>query len=137
MALVILEEELELELSVTGAFCDAGSLELFKRLFHEAVWNRSLETEGIPLGLVLYVDFLQVFIHLGVELLGLLLGGVLVGEFIIEAVSEEVQVGEADEEAGLETGALLGLVNGLDELPFVELLASDRDDAVDLLTAAR
>ena len=57
----------------------------------------------------------------------------MVSKLVVELVAHDAQVGEPDEEAGLESGLLLGFAHRLDKLPLVQLLAGDGDNAVDLL----
>ena len=133
VAFLVLEEELEFELAVAGAFGDALGLEGLERLGNHAVGLRHFESQGVALGLILHVDAHQNLIDLFSKLLGLFLRDALVGELVVELIAEDAQVGEPDEEAGLEAGRFLRLAHRLDELPFVQLLAGDGHDAVDLL----
>ena len=133
VAFLVLEEELEFELAVAGAFGDALGLEGLERFGDHTVGLGHFESQGVALGLVLHVDAHQNLIDLLGELLGLLLRDALVGELVVELIAKDAQVGEPDKEAGLEARGLLRLAHRLDELPLVQLPAGDGHDAVDLL----
>ena len=91
-----------------------------------------VQTERLPLGLVLEVDMLQFLIdHLG-ERVCLLLVDLLIGKLVVEMVLRLPHIGKSDEELGLDTRLFLRLVYRVHELRFVEFLARHGDDAVDL-----
>lgn len=83
---LILQEQVEFELSIAGTFGDTLGFEFLKRLPHQTVCKRVLHTERGTLGSILYIDIFQHFIYNVSKLLRLLLRGLQVGKLIVEMV---------------------------------------------------
>ncbi len=131
-AFLVLHEQVELKLTVTETVLEASGLEAGIGIAEQQVGLGFGQSEGLTLGFVLKVDMLQFFVHHLGKGIGLLLGDGFVLELEVEMVARLLDIGKAHEELGRYAGLLLGLMNGLDELGFVELLARHGDDTVDL-----
>ena len=91
---------------------------------------RIVQTERLPLRLVLDIDTLQFLVHHLAEVVCRLLVYLLVLKLKIEVVATLLDVGKTHEELRLDAGLFLCLVHRLNELRLIEFLARHRHDTV-------